>query len=295
MKQEPTIEKPVLSAFAFFLVVYSLSSVQAMPQPLAVDLASHRAIYDMSLKDAVSGSNISDLRGRLVFDFEGSSCAGYTLKSRLVTKVVDGEGNSTLTDLRSTTFENSAGDKFRFENSQYLGRQLSEQVKGLAKRREKKGEIQVDLREPQKSQLKFNGRVLFPTQHSIAILQAAQRGEKILQADIFDGSEQGNKLFKTTTFIGEPIEPGSGDGFGGIENPDKLSRLRSWPVSISYFETVENPAQDEGLPTYELSFRLFANGVSRNLLINYGDFLVHGELTRLDFYEPAKCSATKTE
>jgi hypothetical protein len=44
---------------------------------------------------------------------------------------------------------------------------------------------------------------------------------------------------------------------------------------------------------YELSFRLFANGVSRDLLINYGDILIHGELTRLDFHEPASCADVK--
>jgi hypothetical protein len=292
LERENMIEKPIFSTVAFALMLSS-GLAKAVPQSSAIDLAPHLAIYDMSLHNATAGSNISDVRGRLVFDFAGSACAGYTLKSRLVTKVVDREGNATVTDLRSSTFENHAGDRFRFENKQYIGRQLSEQVAGLAERHEKGDEIEVDLDLPKESQLKFDGKVLFPTQHSIAILDAALRGAKVLQADIYDGSEQGNKLFQTTTFIGRQIEPGTGNRLSVIANADRLDQLISWPISISYFEIFRNPAQDQGLPTYELSFRLFANGVSRDLLINYGDILIHGELTRLDFHEPASCADVK--
>ncbi len=255
-----------------------------------INLAPHRAIYDMTLREATSGSNVSDIRGRLVFDFAGSDCAGYTLTSRLVTEVVDREGNATLTDLRSSTWENADGDSFRFENSQFVGPQLSEQVSGSAARRDNANNIEVDLKEPAKRRLEFDGKALFPTQHSLAILKAAQRGETILQADIFDGSEQGNKLFKTTTFIGKPIIPEKDGKDGGADKLDKLGSIISWPVSISYYETFENPAQDTGLPTYELSFRLFANGVSHDLLINYGAFLIKGELTRVDFHEQTVCA-----
>lgn len=285
--------KSVFITSAFFMTALSASLVHAAPQLSAIDLAPHRAIYDMTLREASAGSNVSDIRGRLVFDFEGSGCAGYTLKSRLVTEVVDREGNATVTDLRSSTWENSEGDSFRFENSQYIGPQLSEQVSGEAARRNQAEGIEVNLNEPAKRQLKFDERALFPTQHSIAILQAAKRGDNVLQADIFDGSEQGNKLFKTTTFIGKPILPGSKPQSNGLENSGRLNELKSWPVSISYYDTFANPAQDDGLPTYELSFKLFSNGVSRDLLINYGTFLIRGELTRIDFHEPAKCPAKK--
>lgn len=285
--------KSVFPISAFLVMALSAGSTQAAPQLSAIDLAPHRAIYDMTLREASTGANVSDIRGRLVFDFEGSDCAGYSLKSRLVTEVVDRQGNSTLTDLRSSTWENSDGDSFRFENSQYIGPRLSEQVSGEAARRNQSSGIEVNLNEPAKRQLKFDSRVLFPTQHSIAILEAAKRGDRVLQADIFDGSEQGNKLFNTTTFIGKPIPPGAKPQSNGLENSGRLNELISWPVSISYYETFTNPAQDDGLPTYELSFKLFANGVSRDLLINYGTFLIRGELTRIDFHEPASCPVKK--
>lgn len=290
MNWETMNASTVFSAIAFLVIAVFSGAAHATPQASAINLAPHRAIYDMTLREATAASNVADIRGRLVFDFEGSDCAGYSLKSRLVTEVIDREGNLSLTDLRSSSWENAAGDHFRFENKQYVGRQLSEQVSGSAARKDKADGIHVNLKEPAKRELQLNGDALFPTQHSLAILEAAERGDRVLQADIFDGSEQGNKLYKTTTVIGNPIPPSSNAQGGTPEQAERLNQLKSWPISISYYETFENPARDDGLPTYELSFRLFSNGVSHDLLINYGTFLMRGELTRIDFHEPQSCS-----
>ena len=272
---------------------FSAHASSALPQSPPIDLAPHRAIYDMNLREAGAGSNVSDIKGRLVFDFEGSTCAGFTLTSRLVTQMVDRDGNSTLSDLRSTTWENASGDKFRFENSQYIDRRLSEQVTGQAARRKTTEAIDVTLDKPQKHRLKLKGPALFPTQHSIAILEAAQQGAGVLQADVYDGSEQGKKLLQTTTFIGRPSVASRDARPGRIANTERLDGLVSWPISISYYDPAENPAADEGLPTYEMSFRLFANGVSEELLINYGGFSITGDLSRIEFHASENCSDKK--
>lgn len=290
------MNRHVLGAVALILLLApSGRSAEALPQGAAIDLAPHRAIYDMTLKTAVSGSNVSEIRGRLVFDFGGSECAGYSLKSRLVTELIDREGNTTVTDLRSTTWEQADGGKFRFDSSQYVDRRLSERLEGRAARRKKGEDIDIVISKPRRQSLKLAGRPLFPTQHSLAILEAAQQGAKFVQADIYDGSEKGDKLLATTTIIGNPSLPGprAQPAAGGAKQFERLDGLVSWPVSISYFETPEGSTRDEGLPTYELSFRLFANGVSHDLLIDYGNFSIHGELSRLDFYAPTACPVAK--
>jgi hypothetical protein len=285
-------KKPAIAALFVVSAIVSAQGGHALPQGSSMALVPHRAVYDMSLKDALAASNISNIRGRLVFDFAGSPCAGYTLKSRLVTEVVDREGNSTLTDLRSTTWEDSAGDRVRFEKSQYVGSQLSELVSGNAARGKEDG-LKVEIKKPSKQELDLDGAALFPTQHSLAILKAARNGENVLQADIFDGSEQGDKLFKTTTFIGKPIVPVAGEGVVETTYDEKLKGVTAWPVAISYYEPPANPAQDDGLPVYELSFQLFANGVSKDLLIHYGTFMVNGKLAGIEYHEPESCPAAK--
>ena len=283
------------SLISILILGLSVHAADALPQGASVDLAPHRAIYDMSLHETVAGSNVSDVRGRLVFDFEGSTCAGFSLKSRLVTEIVDRDGNTMVTDLRSSTWENAAGDKFRFDNTQYVDRRLSEQVTGQAARRKKAEGIEITLDKPQRKRLKLEGRALFPTQHSIAILEAAKAGYGVLQADVYDGSEQGKKLLQTTTFIGKASVAATAAAAkpAHIANADKLDGVASWPVSISYYDVIDNPKKDTGIPAYELSFRLFANGVSQDLLINYGGFSISGDLAGIEFHAPKECPAAK--
>ncbi len=79
--------------------------------------------------------------------------------------------------------------------------------------------------------------------------------------------------------------PGSEDE---IETPAKekgLADLISWPVSIGYFE----PKGGDLTPSYQIDFRLYANGVSRELLIDYGDFSIHGTLTSLEYLKAEAC------
>lgn len=275
-------------AATFLLPLGGANAAPAAPVP---DLAPHRAIYDMTLRNAAAGSNVSEVRGRLVFDFGGSACAGYSLKSRMVTQVVDRDGKATVTDLRSSTWEEAAGDKFRFNSTQYVDSQLSDRVVGTAERRPA-GAVDVMLDKPNRQKLKLIGEPLFPTQHSVAILDAALHGTNVVQANIYDGSEKGDKLYETTTFIGKPVPPGPG-GLTAVANAEKLDGLVSWPVTIGYFESDPGSGKNEGLPAYELSFRLFANGVSRDLLIDYGSFSIKGVLSRIDFHEPAECPAKK--
>jgi hypothetical protein len=288
-------KKRTSGGIAAALLIFGLCPVQAampVPQPQTppIELAPHRAIYDMMLGKAVAGANISDVRGRLVFDFSGSSCEGWALNTRLVTEIVDRDGKAMVTDLRSSTWEHAKGERFRFNSSQFLNQRLSEQVVGLASRGKDGAETNVAIEKPKKQKVKLGGSAMFPTQHSLTVLEAAQRGRSLVQANIYDGSEKGVKYFETTTFIGNPFPPGGkAAGFKTIPNSEKLDDLISWPVSISYFETKEGAGGDEGTPTYELSFRLYANGVSRKLQIDYGNFSITGELSRIDFFEPTKC------
>lgn len=278
---------------AVMLSGWSAFAAVTLPQAPTVELVPHQAIYDMKLQRAVAGSNVSDVRGRMVFDFRGSPCAGYTLGTRLVTQIIDREGKAATTDMRSSTWEQAQGGQFRFDSSQYLNQKLSDQVAGLAARGS--DVINVVLDKPKKHKLQINGQPMFPTQHSLAILEAAKTGRGVVRANVYDGSESGSKLLETTTVIGNPLPPGANKAFAPVKNGENLDNIVSWPVSISYFDATKPTRSDEGLPSYELSFRLYANGVSRKLAIDYGNFVIDGELNSIEFFEPTKCPVTDGE
>jgi hypothetical protein len=253
----------------------------------AMELAAHRAVYDLTLDQTGAGSNVSDIRGQLVYDFTGSSCQGYTLNTRLVTEIFDREGKPSTTDIRSESKEEGDARRFKFSTSQYANNKLNESTKGVAVRtgRAREGVV-VELEKPKKGALNLSGNVFFPTQHSIALLKAAMAGQTRVQADIYDGSEKGVKVYETTSVIGAPLELAANGQLPRVKNSENLDAIPSWPVVVSYYE---QNAKKDGLPSYEVSFRMYANGVSRKLKLDYGTFSLKGELTTIEFLPTKPC------
>jgi hypothetical protein len=248
-------------------------------------LAPHRAIYEMTLDDARSASGITGIDGRMVFEFTGSACDGYSLNMRMVTQMTDSQGQTNLTDLRSSTWEQGDGQKFRFQSAQYLNDKLGDVTMGRAVRETPSEAVKVRLSQPSQAELNLIGPVLFPTQHSLALIDAARASQVLFQARIYDGSEKGRKVYDTTAFIGAKVPPGGDDQLEAPAKDKGLGELASWPVSIGYFE----PKGGDLTPSYQIDFRLYENGVSRELLIDYGDFSIHGILTALEYLKAPEC------
>jgi envelope integrity protein B len=248
-------------------------------------LVAHRAIYEMTLDDARSASGITGIDGRMVFEFTGSECDGYSLNMRMVTQMTDTQGQTNLTDLRSSTWEQGDGQKFRFQSAQYLNDKLGDITMGRAVRETPKEAVKVKLSQPSAAELDLSGPLLFPTQHSFALMAAARTGQGLFQARVYDGSEKGQKVYDTTAFIGTEVQPGSDPKLEQVAKDKGLGELASWPVSIGYFEAKGGDLT----PSYQIDFRLYENGVSRDLLIDYGDFSIHGTLTSLEYLKATEC------
>jgi hypothetical protein len=249
-------------------------------------LVAHRAIYEMTLDDARTASGITGIDGRMVFEFTGSECDGYSLNMRMVTQMTDSQGQTNLTDLRSSTWEQGDGQKFRFQSAQYLNDKLGDVTMGRAVRESPNQAVKVRLSQPSHAELDLSGQVLFPTQHSLALIDAARAGQSLFQAKIYDGSEKGRKVYDTTAFIGSKVEAGAdADKLEPAAKEKGLGELASWPVSIGYFE----PKGGDLTPSYQIDFRLYENGVSRELRIDYGDFSIHGTLSALEYFKPTEC------
>lgn len=252
-----------------------------------VVLAPHRAVYDIVLERASSGAGIVEVSGRMVYELTGSSCEGYTQNMRFVTRMTSGEGTAQLNDLRSSSYEDSSGKNFRFNSNSYKDDALTDTTQGDASRGA--GGVQVELVRPKKKTLQLASGVYYPVQHSLALIAAARAGKTIFVADLYDGSEKGEKVYVTTSAIGRRMAPGAVKSPVALKNGDVLDKQAAWPVSISYFE----PGSDkkDAVPSYELAFRFYENGVSTRLVIDYGEFAIKGELKELAFLDAPKCDS----
>jgi hypothetical protein len=250
-------------------------------------MAPHRAVYEMSLANTRGGSGVTAVSGRMVYELTGSACEGYTQNMRFVTQMVNDGGSTMITDLRSSSWEDGNGKRFRFNSSQFRDEKATEVTAGDAARANT--DIKVELTKPSKKDISLQGRVYFPVQHSIALLAAAKASKGAFRADLYDGSEKGEKVYDTVSFIGRRRLPGTNHKLPQLANAERLDALPAWPVSIGYFE----PGSDtkDAAPVYELSFLFFENGVSRKLYIDYGEFAIQGELKEIIFHSPSKCEA----
>lgn len=248
-------------------------------KPEPVILANHKAVYDLALASSGGARAVESARGRIVIDFRGDACRGYTMETRQVTVLESGESGSRTSDLRNTTFEGAEARDFRFRTVTVLDGAPSPVVDGTA---DANGEaLKVRLKEPKKDQFTAAGPVLFPSLHMRRLVRAARAGETTLSAKVFDGSDDGRKVYDTLAVIGrraaDPANAGSLDRDKPLR-AGAMAGVPHWPVTLSYF----TPGQGERLPIYTLTFDLYENGVSGALKLDYGDFAILGDMTRLE-------------
>ena len=253
-------------------------------RPLA--LVPHRAIYDLSLQQTRGNSSISAVRGRILYDFSGSACDGYSLTFRQVSELNSREGKESTSDLRSTTWEGADAKRFKFKTQNFVDGNLVNSVDGHA---DHDGKITaVDLRRPEHKAVDIGGRLVFPTEHMVRAIEAARAGKNILSFPVYDGSENGEKVYNTMTLIGRPIAPDEKVPTDAAAGQAALAGLKRWPVTISYFDR-NDKARGEQTPVYSISFELYENGISRALSLDYEDFVVAGEMSQLEIKDPPPC------
>ena len=274
-------------------IVFVLSGAVNAAAAGEITFAPHRAVYDVTLARAAPGSGVNDMTGRLVYELKGSACEGYTQSMRFVTTSSSSDGSEQVNDMRSTSFEEAAGRRLKFNTTQYRDEQIAEVTQGQAGRRGADGEVNVELTKPETRALSLPGTVYFPIQHSIAMLEAAKAGKQLFVADVYDGSEKGDKVSATSTVIGPARDQGKDKLLPGLANAERLKALKFWPIATSYFEKDKSFDKKDSLPNYEMAAHFYENGVSTRLVMDYGDFSLKGELTELTFLDAPECAAQK--
>lgn len=264
----------------------------AGPQPGArkeVVFAPHRAVYDLTLDAVSSVSGVVSVEGRIVYELSGSRCEGYAQSMRFVTQTLNQQGDVQTTDLRTSSWEEVPARRLRFSTSTYQNEVQSEQTQGEATRARPSGPATVELVRPAERAFELGGNIYFPIQHSMAIVQAAREGRFIFSADLFDGSETGDKIYVTSTAIGRRIKEGQGTPIALAKGGDALDDIPSWPIQVSYYSPDAGKA--DAVPLYEMSYRFHENGVTSSLRINHGEFAIRGELKELTYFEASPCKA----
>src|SRR3979490_1275114 len=215
----------------------------------------HQALYELSLLKSRGSNSINSARGRILYNFSGGACEGYTSEFRQVSELDSGEGKMTLSDLRSTSWEDGAGKSYRFKIDTRMNNGDPSAVDGIAERTGDR--ISVKLKQPVAKAFTLDGSTVFPTEQIQRIIAAAKEGKSVLELSVYDGSDNGEKVYNTLSVIGQPIP---GDRTIAMPDPsttnDTMKALTRWPVIVSYYDRDAKVAEGEQTPVYAMSFEL---------------------------------------
>ncbi|MEX2453737.1 MAG: DUF1849 family protein [Rhodospirillaceae bacterium] len=241
-----------------------------------MQIAPHDAHYEVRLLSARNGSGIERVTGDMAVRWE-QDCSGWTMIHRTVFEVGYSTGSDVRVTIDASTWESGDGTSYSFLlRTRYDDREAG-RVEGHAHADGSRDTAVFTL--PEQKTLSLPRDVLFPTQHTRKIIDAAKDAPATLAAQMFDGfTENGAQLVNAV--IGRAIPA---DGPEKVGFP-VLSGRTSWPVQLAFFTQ-----NDEAEPESEIGMRLYDNGVADGLDMDFGEFRVHAVLRHLEVSAPPAC------
>lgn len=254
-------------------------------KPENIVIAPHHAVYKVKTAALKNGSSISGVNGRLEFEWR-DVCDGWAIQqhTQLHFSYVDDDDQSFSS--AELSWESKDGKKYQFNSSRTMSGQEADSYKGKAVQN-KNGSVTVNYTLPKDSKVELPAGTLFPSAHTLLLLKkaAAQNmtGEKLFMVRVFDGSDDMG-VNEISAFL---FPPRADD----VELNDKIKddplvKAPGWPVHLAFFKP---GTENGGEPDYEMDLILLANGVAKQIRIDYGDYAVLAVLEAIKPIEARGC------
>ena len=250
----------------------------------AVDISPHRALYSLSLDSAKThGGGVAAANGAMYYEW-GEACDGWTVDQRFRLRVLYAEEGAVSINSSLLTWESKDGLRYKFNEKRLRNGNVEDDIHGEAHLdgKDKGGIAQFD--KPDQTKLTLAPGVLFPTVHTLVLIQHAQAGDTFLARKVFDGSAVDN-AGQITAVIGQQLKPDP-SAAKPLNNP--LLQRPSWRVSLAFFPANSNKADVE-TPDYQLTMRLLDNGVSQDMTLDYGDYVLKAKLDDIEALPKPSC------
>ncbi len=265
---------------ALLAALLALAPVAANATPVegAADMAAHRAAYRLILDRSRDTAGIQRAEGAMLFEVQ-DACEAWATRQRFTLVVTDRDGNSIETSSDYSTLESKDGRTLRFSLTQVTEGAVTSRVSGEATQGEGGG--RVVFADPVPNEMRLPPGTLFPMIHTIQSLAAARAGQRLVVAPLLDGTTADGPQDTTTIITGGWQAPSENARFPA------LSAFGNARMRIAFFE----PGQQGGAstPGYEVSLRYWANGVADELKMDFGEFVVDGQMLELAVAPPGGC------
>src|SRR5262249_4146309 len=227
--------RALLASLAVIAVVSGPAKAAA-----GVPFLPHQALYELSLVKSRGSNPVNSARGRILYNFSGSACEGYTSEFRQVSELEVGEGKMVLSDLQSSSWEDGDGKSYRFKIDSRTNDNDPSAVDGIA---ERSGDhITVKLKQPETKTFTLDGATVFPTEQiqrivTTASVDGAKEGKTLPELYVYDGSDNGQKVYNPLSVIGQrtPADKAIATPDPSTSN-EQMKSLARWPVTVSYYD-----------------------------------------------------------
>ena len=244
----------------------------------AAEIMPHHAVYSMSLGGTHGDAGVTGAGGTMAYQW-GETCDGWTVEQRYRLKMAYAESSDVSISSNFVTWESKDGLKYRFNQKETRNGNENEEIKGEAKLDGPGKGGSVDFEKPEPKNFKLPGGAMFPSAHTIFLIDKAKAGENFISKQIFDGATVENAVL-VTAVIGAKVDPD--------EDSKKKSPLLDrpgWHVRLAFFPADQKAEK----PDYELGMILLDNGVSRDMVIDYGDYSIKATLDDIEALPKPKC------
>lgn len=249
----------------------------------AVDISPHRALYSLTLDSTKNASGVAGASGAMYYEW-GEACDGWTVDQRFRLRLVYAEEGAVEINSTLLTWESKDGLKYSFNEKRLRNGDVEDDIHGEAHLDGPgKGGV-ATFEKPQETTMTLAPGVLFPTAHTLVLIQHAQAGDQFLARKVFDGASVDN-AGEITAVIGPQLQPDP-HGPKPLDNP--LLQRPSWRVSLAFF-SADSGKSDSDTPDYQLSMRLLDNGVSQDMSLDYGDYVLKAKLDDIEALPKPSC------
>jgi hypothetical protein len=256
---------------ARLVVLLAGLTMLAATAPRAAEIAPHRALYTMTLGSTRGDSGVVGATGAMDYEW-GETCNGWTIEQRYRLKLHYAESRDADVTSTFVTWESKDGLRYRFNQRQTRNGEVDQEIRGEAKLDGPgKGGVAV-FTKPKPQTFKLAPGVLFPSAHTILLIDKAKAGETFLTRQVFDGATDENAV-QVSAVIGTRVTP---DRVSAKLSP--LLERPGWRVRLAFFPEDAKAEQ----PDYELGMRLLDNGVSTDMVIDYGDYSIRATLDDIE-------------
>ena len=195
------------------------------------NVAPHRALYELSLESAKPNSGVVSASGALGFEW-GEACDGWTNEQRFKLTMQYEQDQPLEMTSSLVTWESKDGLSYRFNERRARNGQAEDEIKGTASRAAPDGPGKVIMEKPKAETIDLPAGGLFPTGHTLMLIDKGEAGQNFVSREVFDGSDTDG-----SSLISAVISPtmNARDTAATVSVKSPLLERPSWNIRLGSF------------------------------------------------------------